>query len=431
MTQYDCLAGIDEPTLNQIVAAVYGIVHKDLLTGTVEPKVPGLGVTAIDYDVSAVPTVTLRPSDLVARTQRALLAERHATDPDAMDRAVRLASRGSFDLTVAQLALTLHYAGNQPVTSLDCVLHAGLDLRLDGQILTPRVVGLTVEVPGDPRLSQIITQGLLPLLQDVANAHLRSVTLPPLVLGTLRAAPPVVVTGEGRLLVTTALEPAASEPAPVIGNWPRNAAFLGLDAKPAAAVILAVCENKGDIAGNWSKTYRLSFFARTTLKADYALHVRKLDLAVVPECPGQLRGDAELDIRVHFHAKNLGSCTVKGSARPKARVTMSVTGANEIAVKFDALDDIAVDLDFHNVPPWLDRALSHDINALRAQIAHQATTALVGRRPETVAQFPEVVIPYPGGRVVARLGGTSLIVVESPDGRLLLTAQGRPEVVAG
>jgi hypothetical protein len=79
--------------------------------------------------------------------------------------------------------------------------------------MTPSLVTLVIDVPGNPALSEIINHGLVPELMNlIGQTFLEPIRIPPLGLGSVQVAPPVIATGQGRSLATTALCPPCRIP---------------------------------------------------------------------------------------------------------------------------------------------------------------------------------------------------------------------------
>src|SRR4051812_43944749 len=108
MAIYDGVIGIDEPALNEFVGSVYEATHDLLLKGSVPVSVPPLGVTRVNYDLAAAPTISLRPSNLVRDMHRSLLARLDGHDEAALQTAADEASRASFELSVPNLIVVVH-----------------------------------------------------------------------------------------------------------------------------------------------------------------------------------------------------------------------------------------------------------------------------------------------------------------------------------
>jgi hypothetical protein len=138
--------------------------------------------------------------------------------------------------------------------------------------MTPSLVTLVIDVPGNPALSEIINHGLVPELMNlIGQTFLEPIRIPPLGLGSVQVAPPVIATGQGRSLATTALVPTVPDPAPLAGAWPQQTVFAAFDAAILNALINSQLAGQ-TFAGHWEKTFK-TLLVSVTIKADYQVKV--------------------------------------------------------------------------------------------------------------------------------------------------------------
>jgi hypothetical protein len=421
MPKYDAVIGIDEPALNEVVSSVYEATHDLLLTGSLPIALPALSVTRIDYDLASAPVVTLAPSAEVRNWQRALL------DPIAggdAEQAAATASRASFELLVPKVDLTFHYSDGEP-TAFEASLHAGVQMVVEsGGVLTADLVTARIEVPGNPALTQIVNRGVVPeLTRLIEQTFLRPLRIPPLGLGTLQIAPPVVATGEGRLLATTALHPAQPETATLAGKWPANKAFVAVR-EPLLNALLDNAAAAYPVTGDWSTQIRL-FPADITVSAEYTARFSNFSVDVLPGEKGRLQGTARIDVDLHLWVKPVGwSFDGTATAHPTVRVTASVSAANEVVLKLDRLESVTFDFDFNGVPAFLDDVLRVVVNALAPVIAAAAEGQITRMPPQPVTRIPDFRIPLAEATAVVTLQDVQISTLTTPDGMSCLTTTG-------
>jgi hypothetical protein len=428
MAIYDGVLGIDEPALNEFVRTVYEAAHDTVLTGSVAVSVPILGVTRIDYDVASVPVVSLAPSALVRDLHRSMLAVLDGLGEDEVEVAADAAAQASFGLRVQKLVVTVHYGAGTPPTRIDASLNAGLQMTVEaGGVLTPDLVTLTVDIPDNPDLTEIINRGLVPeLIRLIEQTFLLPIRIPPLGLGSLQVAPPMVVTGQGRLLATTALLPTQPEPAPLAGAWPADTVFVALQPNVIAAALNEAVAGRM-ISDQWEKQYR-AFFISITLHAEFRAAVSEISVEVVPGQDGQLSGTAKVDVSADFWAKNLPSFSATGTARPAVHVTAAVNAAGEVTVDLDSIDSVVFDLDFKGLPPFLDQFLEDIVNSLAPVIINAVQGDIAKLPPQPVARIPEIPIVLDDTTVVITLKDLDVTTIDTPDGKTCLAATGAADV---
>ena len=426
MANYDAVIGIDGAALNEVIRSVYEATHDLLLTGSLPIALPALSVTRIDYDLATTPQVTLAPSSEVRDWQRALLGEIPGTDPAQAEQAAATASRASFELLVPRVDLTFHFADGDP-TRFEASLHAGLQMVVEsGGVLTADLVTARIDIPGNPVLTQVVNRGLIPELTKLLEQNfLRPLRIPPLGLGTLQVAPPVVATGEGRLLATTALQPAQPDPATLAGKWPP--AFVAVRA-PLLNRLLDNVAAAYPVTGVWSTQIRV-LPVDVTVNAEYTARFSGFSLDVLPGENGRLRGTARIDVDLHLWAKPVGwSFDGTATAHPTVRVTASVNAANEVVLKLDMIESVTFDFDFNGVPAFLDNMLRIVINTLAPVIAAATEGQVAKMPPQPITRIPDFRIPLDDATVVVTLPDVKISTLTTPDGKTCLATTGRVAV---
>jgi hypothetical protein len=216
-------------------------------------------------------------------------------------------------------------------------------------------------------------------------------------------------------------------PAPTAGPWPQGRIFIAADFDLIDALATALAPAIQPVEGHWSKTFKLGF-VRSTLRADYSATLTGLHLQPVPDHPEQVRGTAVVNTNVRCYAKNLGSVSGKGTT------TVGVTGSavfldgGTLAIQLLGLDEFRVKVDFHNVPPWLDRNIGDFVTALSVLLRDQLSGALRAQRPIQLGHLPA--FPLTIGDTTVRIGvkEPTISAIIAPDGRTLLAAAGVPDV---
>ena len=427
MALYDGVVGIDEAALNQFVQSAYQALHDVALKGTVVLQQPEFGVSAIGYDVASVPQVSLSPSPLVQQYHRALLAAMNVP-AENLDSAAAAQSQASFGLTVQTLQVDVDYADGSAPTQFQASVQVGLEVTVEtGGVMTPGITTLVITVPGDPVLSELINKLLVPELTGVlTRTFLEPIQVPPLGLGTVQVSPPAVITGQGRLLATTALAPAVPEAAPLAGGWPQQVAFAGVDAALVNALLDMATAGK-PVQGSWQKTYKVAFFS-VTVTADYSVALSQFAVNVVPGQDGELRGTAQLQGSVHLWGK-LFSVTAGLTATPAAQATVSISGG-ELLARLDALDNITITLNAHGpLGPILDPVISDIVNALGIQISAALTPLITALPPQPITKIPSIAVTVKGETVVITLQNAGVTTIQTPDGKTLLAMTGGADVV--
>ncbi len=429
MANYDAVIGTDEFALNEFVRTVYDAAHSALLVGSVPVSLPPLTVTAIDYDIATTPVVSLQPSALVRRWREELLRRVDRLGEDEITATAAAESSASFEMFMQRVALTVHYAGDQPLTQIEASVRAGLQLIVvAGGMLTPDIVTLSVEISDNPDLAEIVNRGLAPKLMElIEDTFLAPVQIPPIGLGSLEMSPPVVATGQGRLLATSSVLPAQPEAAPLAGTWPDQTVFVAVVPGVLNALLNDALAAADPITGYWEKRFDFFFFS-ITLKAEFKARVSEVAIEPVPGQNGQLRGTARVGVDVHFWAKNLASFTATGVARPTVHVTAAVNAANEVTVDLDSIDAISLDLDFHGVPGILDNLLETIINGLAPLIVQAVQGEIAKLPPQAVTKIPQIPFAFNDMTVTVTLKNVALKTLATPDGKTCLAATGGADV---
>jgi len=425
MTLYDGVIGADEPALNKFVQSVYEALHDVAFKGTVTLPKPQVGVSAISYDVASAPQISLSPSALVQQRYRAMFTAMNVP-AGSLDNAAAAQSQASLGLTIETLNVAVDHADGTAPNEFQASVQAGVEVTVEtAGVMTVSVTTLEINVPGDPVLSELINQLLVPELIGMINMFLEPVQIPPLGLGAVQMSPPTVGTGDGRLLATTALAPAVPEAAPLQGGWPQQVAFAAVDTALLDALLDAATAGK-PIQGHWQKTYQFWPFS-LTVNADYSATVSQFAVNFVPGQNGRLQGTAQIHGTIHLWGK-LFSITANLSATPTVQATASIFG-NELLIKLDSLDNVTVTLDIHNLPSILDGVITDIVNALGAQISAALTPVIAALPPQPITKIPSIPITVKDETVVITLQNLGITTIQTQDGKTLLAMSGAANVV--
>jgi hypothetical protein len=435
MPPYDIVAGLDNPTLDRMLAMFYEAVYPNLLKGRIE--VGAVGISSVDFDIHAAPTARLAPSAAARAHVERLIAARTAglealadAPPATRTATVDAATGASFDLTAPQMRLTVTYSAGPPTVvdtalSAAAVVTTGTDPSGRNH-LTLHIVTATVSIPGNPSVEEVLNQWVMPLMASYLDSTvLAPFTIPALQYGPLTLSMPAPTVQEGYLLAFSALGTTQPDiPGP--HAWPQQAVFLGSD--PAALVAAA----------------NVLFPIGPSRTFDWEIISGMVGATVGPVGPGgvsvnrdgslsaQLPCQAEAQLTVHtpwplpdFTFGPSATATVSATATPQ------VVGG-ELRITFGSLAPPTFTFSWGNLPGWIDWILGPLLSglgdALGAALAALLDVALHG------VTFPVMSVPS----VKVALGGTSyrLSIAQAstsagdgPQGPLLLVT-GEPSFTA-
>jgi hypothetical protein len=136
---------------------------------------------------------------------------------------------------------------------------------------------------------------------------------------------------------------------------------------------------------------------------------------VTPGQNGHLQGMAQLRGSMHLWGK-VFSVTAGFTATPAAQASVYISG-NQLLARLDALDNITITLDIHNLPGFLDGVISDIVNALGTQISAALTPLIEAIPPQPIATIPSVPITVKGETVVITLQNTGVTTLQTPTAR--------------
>ena len=228
MAGFDVAAGIHESALNSILPQVYDALHSTLLKGNI--NVNEAGITSIDFDFKASPTVSLQPSD-EAKQHIKTEIENITTGPE-MSSLHEIASSATFTAKVSDIAFTIHYKkGSLPTTIPSASLVAHVSFTVDGtdSNLTVRVLRATVAVPKNSIFTELLNRALVPYLIDHLNTKiLHQIQIPPIAFKSLHISTPLPVIQQSFFTAFSSLGSTPSTiPSPL--PWPKDGTYVAVD----------------------------------------------------------------------------------------------------------------------------------------------------------------------------------------------------------
>jgi len=239
---FDVAAGMDNPTLNALVAQLYKALYPSVFS--YELDIEALDISTIKFDISKTPTVTLGTT----QEPRAFWDAHLNVEPEILKLgAIPSAQRDllldklesiSVGYAIPAMSLIINYISKKPpltvaTASATGVASIGTAVDKGQNILTITITSVTVTVTGDPTLSDILNKCFAPLLLLYLNATLLShIIIPALQYGTLQISMPVPVVAAGNVIAYSALGTAQpTPPTQPPAGLPANCVFGLTDTK--------------------------------------------------------------------------------------------------------------------------------------------------------------------------------------------------------
>jgi len=431
-TQYDVVAGMDNATLNAELAAFYTAVYPNLLKGQV--TVGAAGIASLGFDVQAAPTATLAPSDAArAHVERVLATPSDGLTavadlpPEARAAIVDAAVSAAFDLSAAQVQLTINYTNGAAPT----VVAAGLSVTVSIQTgtdasgqnyLTLQAMTGSVSIPGNPALEAILNNAAMPMLLTYLDTNLLSpFQVPTLQYKSLTLSMPVPAVQDGYLLAFSALGTAQPD-VPGANAWPTGSVFIGTDATvlvAAANTVLPIGPSTGFsweiIDGSASATVGPMGGGGVTVNGDGSISVQ------VP-----CNAEAQLTVHTPWPLPNF-------SFGPSATVVLAATATpavvgGELQIALDSIDPPSFDFSWGDIPGWvafilnpLLDGLSEALGAILGPLVNQAISGLTF----SVLSVPSFNVSLGGSSYTLALAQAATSAGQGPEGTLLLV-EGQP-----
>ena len=241
MAGFDVATGMYESALNALLTQLYNALYPNFLKEKI--NVGKVGISYVDFDIQAPPTVSLAPSadakahiaaafgETLYNAQRGKAGVTAITVSDK-SAILDIASSATFTVNVSKLALTVNYSnGSSPtkIPSADLVVHAMVSVDASDSNLTIKLLGGTVTVPNNPALTQLLNNAFLPYLIDYLSKNILSpIKIPPLGYKSLHLSAPLPVVQQTYLTVFSALgstQPNIPAPLP----WPKDGVYIAAD----------------------------------------------------------------------------------------------------------------------------------------------------------------------------------------------------------
>ena len=220
---------------------VYDALHSTLLTGNI--NVSEAGISSVDFDFKASPTVSLQPSDEAKQHIKTEIEKLHISTWPEMSSLLKIASSATFTAKVSDISFTIHYEnGSAPTTIPSASLVAHVSFTVDGanSNLTCKVLRATVDVPKNSAFTELLNRALVPCLIDYLNTKiLHQIQIPPIAFKSLQISTPLPVMEQSYFTALSSLGTTPSTiPSPL--PWPNGGVHVAVDipAMEAASKII-------------------------------------------------------------------------------------------------------------------------------------------------------------------------------------------------
>lgn len=423
MANYDAVAGVDQKTLNALIASIYKVVYPNAFKGSI--PVEKFNIASVDYDIQTAPVITLAPSALV-RDMRSPHLEA-ALSGDSLRAALVEAAQSSFTVEVNPIAVTINY-DDQPPTVTSGSIQAGGEVQTDPDgTLTMTILNGEIVIPDDQIVTEILNKVFVQMLISYLNEHvLNPIQIPPLDFKDVKLSMPMVLTQNYAALAFLVLQPGQVVP-PDPGTWPADRVFIGSDAPLLDAVANAVLPGEH---GDWSWSCDIGI-CDLKLGANYDASLIDAHFDLTPDPGSSVTCSLTASASVNFSAKcGIFSDTFGALATARPTVTASVSAiGSEVCVTFEDLGKVHFHFEFRGVPWWLTTYVCELIaNALAPVLAAVITSILKGYR-FPVFTIPLIPVTIAGISFTIQLTQLALSTIAAPDGKALLTVTGFPEVI--
>lgn len=282
----------------------------------------------------------------------------------------------------------------------------------------------TITVPGEPVLSQVLTEFIAPLLMDYLNqAILDGIEIPVLSLFGVTFTTPVVTNenaGDNFIVAYTGLAPVVV-PQPGM-QWPTGTAFAGVDANALNAVANAKLPSPSNSGG--IDDPNLSWDYNVTLNADVQLQPGAGNAVTV-----QLGVNGSADITFHTPdgLPNISfGGSISGTAMATAQLTASQSGnGQDIYLTILAASDFDLSLSINGLPGFLNWILGPLTSAFLDALAPFITQVLQNF-PIHVTSLPAIPFSILGNATSLVLNNLQLSQAAGPDGVALAMITATP-----
>jgi len=246
---FDVLAGMDNPTLNALVAQLYKALYPSVFSYTLD--IGAQDISTIKFDISQPPTVTLGTTQELRTFWEAHLN----AEPEILKLGIPSTQRDpildklesiSVGFAIPAMSLLISFISGTPplpvaTASATGVASIGTAVVKGQNFLTITINSVNVTVAGDPNLTVLLNKVFAPLLMAYLNKTLLSnINIPAIQYGTLQISMPVPVVAAGDVIAYSALGTTPPTPPPQPpASLPANCVFGLTDAKVLQAAAAA------------------------------------------------------------------------------------------------------------------------------------------------------------------------------------------------
>lgn len=234
---YDIVAGLDNPTLNSLVAQMYTAIYPNLFRNSI--AIGQVGISSVSFDINQTPVVNLQPSATFAEHLSELLSSanssEHALSEADKNNVLGLATAASFQLVAPSLALSINYSNGDPATTVNSSLQAIVNIQTNtssggANYLSIQITSAAVSIPDNQVLQQLLNSAVVPafLVPYLNNNILAPIQIPALQFENITVSLPVPVVQQPFVTAYSAL--GTTQPSiPPPSNWPTGCTFVGVD----------------------------------------------------------------------------------------------------------------------------------------------------------------------------------------------------------
>ena len=229
MAGFDVAAGIFESKLNGILSQVYDALHSTVLIGNISVGQPG--ISSVDFNVKASPTVSLQGSDEAKQHIETEIMNLKGFN-SKMPALPEIASSATFTASVSNVALKINYEKSSAPTTIpsaSLVAHAFITVDGDDSDFSIKILRATVNVPKNKVLTELLNNAFAPSLLNYLNTKiLEPIKIPPLGFKSLKISTPLPVVQKSYFTAFSSLGNTPSTiPAPL--PWPKDGVYIALD----------------------------------------------------------------------------------------------------------------------------------------------------------------------------------------------------------
>lgn len=419
---YDIVSGLDNQTLNSVIAQVYTAVYPNIFVSSI--PVDEVDISTVDFNISTAPTVNLGASTSVRQhVEQALIRNvpGYAKDlpPAYQSRLLDLAAAATLEFTATNVALTVNYANSNPPTNLTATLTGSVSVQssvVNGQnTITAQMVGGQID-SGNPIMDQILNSSVLPYLITYINtSFLSPIAVPPLNFQGVTVSLPVPAVQAPDLCLYSAL--GATQPdIPAPFNWPSGCIFIGADSaalQAAADIPFPLGPSTGfdwDIISG-------SVGAQVLAPSEVVINSNgSLTATIVAQAWATLTVETPWPLP-NFSFGPTATATLTAQLQPSIQ-------NNEVYVTIEGVPIPTFNFTWGSIPGWVEFILSPLLDGLSAAL-NAVLGPLIGNAlqlpPIPVYGIPQINIPFPGQPIQVNINQATTSA-GGPGGNLLLVS---------